>query len=163
MRLGPCGPTLAALCPFRRPSRFDTLLERHSPITRAIQLKTEGIRLIRDGGAATARRRTDNAFQWLELDDLVNAVTDLVRRHLPPESAAVLDDPDADLTSAGFESLTLVALLVDLEAQFAITFPADQLDVGTFRSVNTITAALRASAIGILTENGRDSRIRRRT
>ncbi|MGH3898516.1 MAG: phosphopantetheine-binding protein [Pseudonocardiaceae bacterium] len=99
--------------------------------------------MIGDGAAASTRRRADDAFQWLELDDLLNAVTDLVRCHLPPESAAVLDDPDADLTSAGFESLALVALLVDLETQFAITFPADQLDVGTFRSVNTITAALQ--------------------
>jgi acyl carrier protein len=76
--------------------------------------------------------------------DLLPAVVTLVRHHLPPESAPLLDaDPHLDLLDAGLDSLALVGLIVEIEETFTVRFPAASIDRATFASVDTILDALR--------------------
>ncbi|KUN16126.1 MULTISPECIES: phosphopantetheine-binding protein [Streptomyces] len=76
------------------------------------------------------------------MDELMTRVADIARRHLPPESSTALSDPDAELTAAGLESLLVVALLVDLEQELSVTFPAELIQWDTFRSVRSISRAV---------------------
>lgn len=78
------------------------------------------------------------------MDDLVRSVIELARHRLPAQGGAVLDDPDADLSSLGLDSLAVVRLVVDLERELLLEFPADALEPATFRTVNSIVATIRA-------------------
>ena len=69
----------------------------------------------------------------------------MVGRHLPPDAAARIGDPDADLSDLGLESLTLVSLVVDLESTFEVVFPERMMDVETFRTVRTVAQAVQAA------------------
>ena len=47
--------------------------------------------------------------------------------------------PDADLIDSGvLDSLALVELLFALEREFAVTIPLEDLDIDTFRTVDSI-------------------------
>jgi acyl carrier protein len=76
------------------------------------------------------------------VDEVTRSVFAVVRRHLAQDGA--VDDPGTDLFAAGLTSMGLVALIVDVEAELSISFPADTLDAGRFRSVAAIAEAVRA-------------------
>jgi acyl carrier protein len=63
-----------------------------------------------------------------------------------PRLAGVVDTlpVDADLWSAGMDSLTSVHVMVRLEDHFALQFTEDALTRDTFGSINAIAAAVAA-------------------
>lgn len=79
-----------------------------------------------------------------EDDELLSLITAVARRHAGAGQAAALDDPDADLSTAGLGSLGTVEFLLDLEASLGIEFPADRIDGETFRSLRSVAASVRA-------------------
>jgi acyl carrier protein len=50
--------------------------------------------------------------------------------------------PDDDLWDMGMTSLTCLGLMLNIEDTFDIELPEESLKESTFRSVNTITAAI---------------------
>lgn len=67
--------------------------------------------------------------------DVVNRIQQIFKAELfvEPES------PDSDLVQSGvLDSLTVVRLLVILEAQFGLTVAMDDLDLADFRSIGSI-------------------------
>jgi acyl carrier protein len=77
------------------------------------------------------------------MDEVTNLVTAIARRLATNEVAAELEDPDRELSTLGFDSLKIVAFIVELEKNFSIEFPADMIDAETFHSVSTVAAAVR--------------------
>jgi acyl carrier protein len=58
----------------------------------------------------------------------------------PPKPGGLA--PDLDLTSAGIDSVTTIALMVDLETRFAFTFPDEMLTAETFATPRALWAAI---------------------
>ncbi|MGW4949510.1 phosphopantetheine-binding protein [Streptomyces parvulus] len=79
------------------------------------------------------------------MDPTLVSVTDVVRRVLPEDRAGALSGPDQELRDLGLGSLELVGLLVEIEDAFSVRLPADVMHQATFRSVRTLTAALRTA------------------
>jgi acyl carrier protein len=77
------------------------------------------------------------------MDEVTNLVTAIARRLATNEVAADLEDPDRELSTLGFDSLKIVAFIVELEKSFSIEFPADMIDAETFHSVRTVAASVR--------------------
>jgi acyl carrier protein len=50
--------------------------------------------------------------------------------------------PDDPLTELGFDSLAMVGLMVAVEQEFAVSFPAHLITAATFRSARTIAEAV---------------------
>ncbi|MFD9389281.1 phosphopantetheine-binding protein [Streptomyces sp. NPDC060000] len=78
----------------------------------------------------------------MAMDPLMTSVAQAVRRRAgsgvgPP------DDPDTELSSLGLTSLGVAGLLVDLEAAFSLEFPADTVTPEVFRTIRTLTDAVR--------------------
>ncbi|WP_030434534.1 acyl carrier protein [Actinoplanes subtropicus] len=63
-----------------------------------------------------------------------------------PKLAGIVDTlpADADLWSAGMDSMTSVQVMVRLEDHFAVEFPDEALTRETFASIDAIAAALSA-------------------
>jgi acyl carrier protein len=64
--------------------------------------------------------------------------------------ALSFDVPDGDtdlITSGLLDSLGLVTLIVEIENEFQLELPLDDLDVDRFRSVNRIADFLAASSV----------------
>jgi acyl carrier protein len=58
-------------------------------------------------------------------------------------------DGDTDLVNSGLlDSLGLVMMIVEIEHEFQLELPLDDLDVDRFRSVNRIAEFLAASLVG---------------
>jgi D-alanine--poly(phosphoribitol) ligase subunit 2 len=58
-------------------------------------------------------------------------------------------DGDTDLINSGLlDSLGLVTMIVEIEHEFQLELPLDDLDVDRFRSVNRIAEFLGASLVG---------------
>jgi acyl carrier protein len=58
-------------------------------------------------------------------------------------------DGDTDLVNSGLlDSLGLVMMIVEIEHEFQLELPLDDLDVDRFRSVNRIAEFLGASLVG---------------
>jgi acyl carrier protein len=76
------------------------------------------------------------------VDDLLAAVIDVAKRHLPPDEPRTIDHPDVDLRSIGLGSLKMVEFMVDLERSFAVRFPEAMVDTATFRTPRTIAEAI---------------------
>jgi D-alanine--poly(phosphoribitol) ligase subunit 2 len=58
-------------------------------------------------------------------------------------------DGDTDLIESGLiDSLGLVTMIVEIEQEFRVELPLDDLDVDRFRSVNRIAEFLAASSVG---------------
>lgn len=74
-------------------------------------------------------------------NELNDAVTDVIRRHVAPEHVEDIAF-DQDLAGLGLDSLALAGLVVDIENSFMIEFPADMINPDTFRSVRTVADAL---------------------
>lgn len=73
-------------------------------------------------------------------DDITRGVLELVARHIDQPVQAV--PPDAPLADRGVDSLKIVALIVDIESHFGVRLPAALITKETFRSVESIAAAL---------------------
>jgi acyl carrier protein len=76
--------------------------------------------------------------------DILDRVTALARPHLPLSAQNSLSNPDAELETLGLDSLALAGFLMDLEAEFGVSFPAVRITRETFRSMRTTEAALRS-------------------
>jgi acyl carrier protein len=53
-------------------------------------------------------------------------------------------DPDTSLTALGVTSLVTVRLMVELEAECGVEFPADAITPETFRTVRTLAETVRS-------------------
>ncbi|MDN5852084.1 MAG: acyl carrier protein [Actinomycetia bacterium] len=72
----------------------------------------------------------------------VSSVMDLIRDNLNIS----VDDPDLDLVDAGLlDSLGVVILITTLEEKLLYTFPLDDLELDSFRSVRRLAAYLDAA------------------
>lgn len=59
-------------------------------------------------------------------------------------------DGDTDLIEAGLiDSLGLVTMIAEIEDEFRIELPLDDLEIDRFRSVNRIAKLLAAASIGV--------------
>jgi acyl carrier protein len=75
-------------------------------------------------------------------DEITQTVRTLVaRRSSEPE---VVPGAQTPLTDLGVDSLGVVALIVDLESEFALRLPAASISRETFHSVDSIATAVRA-------------------
>ncbi|MEU5646350.1 phosphopantetheine-binding protein [Streptomyces milbemycinicus] len=78
------------------------------------------------------------------MDPLMTSVAQAVRRRAETDVPATELDPDADLSSLGLTSLGVAGLLVDLEASLSVRFPEDAVTPEVFRTIRTLTDAVRA-------------------
>jgi|1186.fasta_scaffold650075_2 acyl carrier protein len=72
----------------------------------------------------------------------MDAIATVARRHAPDEARELLSHPDVPLADAGYESLIIVAFLLDLEESFHISFPAELIVPETFHSIRTVADAV---------------------
>src|SRR5690242_15512385 len=94
--------------------------------------------------AITERLESLSEARAQQRDDIMRSVMDVARHHVEAEDAPALDDPDADLSAIGVDSLEMVSFIFDLEASFSIEFPADMIIPETFRNVRTVADSIRA-------------------
>ena len=66
-----------------------------------------------------------------------------LRKHLRLGSADGSIDLSLDLRRLGLDSMSGLALLLDLEKTFAIRFPDEMISPATFRTGETLRAAIR--------------------
>jgi acyl carrier protein len=78
------------------------------------------------------------------MDDITQGVLELARCHREWDHGRVLDGPEVELRDAGFGSLELVRLMLAVEARFEVVFPAEMVDVATFRTPRTLGDAVRS-------------------
>jgi len=76
------------------------------------------------------------------MDELQELLSQVLKQHLQLIPADGTIDPDAELRELGLDSMTAIALLLDLEQAFSITFPDEMLEADTFRTAATLRAAL---------------------
>ncbi|MEU1662207.1 acyl carrier protein [Streptomyces sparsogenes] len=77
------------------------------------------------------------------MDPLMTSVAQAVRRRAEPAVPEGELDPDTELSALGVTSLGVAGLLVDLEETFSLRFPADAVTPEVFRTVRTLTDAVR--------------------
>ncbi|MCF3120534.1 acyl carrier protein [Streptomyces arenae] len=77
------------------------------------------------------------------MKDVTQTVEDLVTGQAKAGSAEAPAGPDTPLTDRGVDSLTIAALIVDIEQTFGVRFPADLITADTFTSVRTLATAVR--------------------
>ena len=76
------------------------------------------------------------------MDDITTRFEQCLRRHLrlvKPDSI----NYDVELAQLGMDSMTAVALLLDMEKTFNIRFPDDMLVEGTFRTAGKLKGAVQ--------------------
>jgi acyl carrier protein len=76
-------------------------------------------------------------------------IFELARRH--GDGTAMHTNDDLNFAELGLDSLAIVGLIIDLEREFAVTFPAHMLTASVFHSVGTV-----AEAIAALRDRGSD-------
>jgi acyl carrier protein len=74
------------------------------------------------------------------------ALAEVLRRHLPTESATAPVERDVNLSALGLGSIELAMFVVDLEQTFGLEFPEHMLVPETFRTAGTVAAAIAALA-----------------
>jgi acyl carrier protein len=76
------------------------------------------------------------------MDELTRALQRCLRQHLP-----ALPDGEIDMTIElfllGLDSMSAIALLLEVEEAFSITFPTGMLDPKVFRTGESLLAAVR--------------------
>lgn len=75
------------------------------------------------------------------------AFQDVLRPHLPYADSGELADSD-ELAALGLDSMSIVALLGDLEEQYGIELPDDILNEATFATVGSLWATLARLIVG---------------
>jgi acyl carrier protein len=76
------------------------------------------------------------------MDDITTQFERCLRRHLrlsKPDSI----DYEVELAQLGLDSMTAVAVLLDMEKAFGIKFPDDMLVEGTFRTAGRLKEAVQ--------------------
>jgi acyl carrier protein len=76
------------------------------------------------------------------MDNITTRFEQCLRRHL----RLVMPDSinyDVELAQLGLDSMTAVALLLDIEKTFAIRFPDDMIVEGTFRTAGALKKAVQ--------------------
>ena len=74
------------------------------------------------------------------MDDITAQFEEVLRRHLRTTKAI---DFDAELSQLGMDSMTAVAVLLDMEKAFNIRFPDEMLVEGTFRTAGRLKEAIQ--------------------
>ena len=77
------------------------------------------------------------------MDEISLTVQRCLRRHLGLESTNEAIDMNEELVRLGLDSMSAIALLVDLEQACAITFPDDWLQPQTFKTGQLLLTAVR--------------------
>ena len=75
------------------------------------------------------------------MDDITTQFEEVLRRHLRSAKTDAIKY-DVELTQLGLDSMTAVAVLLDMEKMFGIKFPDDMLVEGTFRTAGRLKEAV---------------------
>jgi acyl carrier protein len=76
------------------------------------------------------------------MDDITTEFEEVLRRHLRSAKNDAINY-DVELTQLGLDSMTAVAVLLDMEKMFGIKFPDDMLVEGTFRTAGRLKEAVQ--------------------
>lgn len=76
------------------------------------------------------------------MDDITTQFEEVLRRHLRSAKADSINY-HAELAQLGMDSMTAVAVLLDMEKTFGIRFPDDMLVEGTFRTAGRLKEAVQ--------------------
>lgn len=76
------------------------------------------------------------------MDELTRTLHRCLRQHLPAVPEGEID-MTIELFLLGLDSMSAIALLLEVEEAFAITFPTVMLDPKVFRTGETLLAAVR--------------------
>jgi acyl carrier protein len=76
------------------------------------------------------------------MDDITTQFEDVLRRHLRSAKPDAINY-DTELAQLGLDSMTAVAVLLDMEKTFGIKFPDDMLVEGTFRTAGRLKEAVQ--------------------
>ncbi len=74
------------------------------------------------------------------MDDITAQFEEVLRRHLRSTKAI---NYDTELAQLGMDSMTAVAVLLDMEKAFNIRFPDDMLVEGTFRTAGKLKESVQ--------------------
>jgi len=78
------------------------------------------------------------------MDEIMRSLIEIARRHADADALPALANPDAELSALGLDSLRMVSFILDIEASFAIEFPSEMIDAGTFRTLRATATAVQA-------------------
>ena len=76
------------------------------------------------------------------MEDITPQFEDCLRRHLRSVKSDSINY-DIELAQLGLDSMTAVAVLLDMEKTFGIRFPDDMLVEGTFRTAGRLKEAVQ--------------------
>jgi len=76
------------------------------------------------------------------MDDITTQFEEVLRRHLRSAKSDAINY-DVELAQLGLDSMTAVAVLLDMEKMFGIKFPDDMLVEGTFRTATRLKEAVQ--------------------
>ena len=76
------------------------------------------------------------------MEDITTQFEECLRRHLRSAKMDAIDY-DVELVQLGLDSMTAVAVLLDMEKTFKIRFPDDMLVEGTFRTAGRLKQAVQ--------------------
>ena len=76
------------------------------------------------------------------MDDIATEFEEVLRRHLRSAKPDAINY-DIELAQLGLDSMTAVAVLLDMEKTFKIRFPDDMLVEGTFRTAGRLKDAVQ--------------------
>jgi acyl carrier protein len=87
--------------------------------------------------------------------DILKRVKKVAQTHLPLDAQSANLHPEIDLKALGLDSLGLAGFLIDLEAEFGVTFPSQMITRETFRTPRTVEAAVRSLLVSLSPSSGR--------
>lgn len=76
------------------------------------------------------------------MEDITDKFEECLRRHLRSAKPNPIKY-DVELVQLGLDSMTAVAVLLDMEKTFGIRFPDDMLVEGTFRTAGALKEAVQ--------------------
>ena len=76
------------------------------------------------------------------MDELTRTLQRCLRQHLPLSPDEEID-MSIELFLLGLDSMSAIALLLDVEEAFSVTFPREMLDPKIFRTGDTLLATVR--------------------
>jgi Acyl carrier protein len=76
------------------------------------------------------------------MDDITIQFEECLRRHLRSAKPTAINY-EVELVQLGLDSMTAVAVLLDMEKTFGIRFPDDMLVEGTFRTAGRLKEAVQ--------------------
>ena len=76
------------------------------------------------------------------MDDITTQFEEALRRHLRSAKPDTINY-DMELAQLGLDSMTAVAVLLDMEKTFGIKFPDDMLVEGTFKTARNLKEAVQ--------------------